>query len=68
MRQFHHFCESFKSGLKFYRGVGPETVLRYHLDNSEAQAFWKYEKNPPISQPIMHLMIYSIYKNYHIDL
>ena len=33
--KFHHFCESSKSGLKFYRGgEGPETVFRCQLDNS----------------------------------
>ena len=35
--KFHHFCESSKSGLKFFRGGGgggPETVFRCHLDNS----------------------------------
>ena len=34
--KFHHFCESSKSGLKFYRGGGfvPETVFRCQLDNS----------------------------------
>ena len=35
--KFHHFCESSKSGLKFFfGGVGPETLLRCQLDNSEA--------------------------------
>ena len=36
--KLHHFCESSKSGLKFYRGgggrEGPETVFRCQLDNS----------------------------------
>ena len=31
--KFHHFCESSKSGLKFYRG---ERVLRRSLDASSA--------------------------------
>ena len=37
--RFHHFCEMSRSWLKSYRGgggPGPEMVLRYQLDNSEA--------------------------------
>ena len=34
--KFHHFCESSKSGLKFFfgGGGGPETVFRCQHDNS----------------------------------
>ena len=32
--KFHHFCESSKSGLKFYRGGGGEGVRKRSLDAS----------------------------------